>query len=183
MGGIMSFESYLESQNLILKSVDQGLLEGFIDGLREIRRNNGIVWVAGNGGACSTASHTAADFNKTTKSFGHEPLKTISISDMSALTTAFSNDEAFDESVAGPLEILAAPRDGLLLLSVSGTSPNIVRGLQAAHSKNLSTFVIVGANGKKTAEQSTHAIVLDSLDYQIVENAQMTLIHWITKVI
>jgi D-sedoheptulose 7-phosphate isomerase len=179
----VSFDSYLESQNLVLKSVDRGKLDEFIEGLRKIRQNDGFLWVAGNGGACSTASHTAGDFNKTTLNFGGAPVKTIPISDMTALTTAFSNDVSFDENISGPLEILAGPNDGLLLLSVSGTSSNIIRGLESAHSKKITTFSIVGANGKRTADSSTYGIVLDSIDYQIVENAQMTLIHWITKVV
>lgn len=179
----MNFECYLESQNKALHAIDRNKLDAFIDGLREVRKNSGFLWVAGNGGACSTASHTAGDFNKTTLSFGREPVKTIPITDMSALTTAFSNDVDFGESISGPLEILAGPRDALLLLSVSGTSENIVQGLETARNKGMTIFSIVGANGETTAERSTHAIVIESTDYQIVENVQMTLIHWITKIV
>jgi D-sedoheptulose 7-phosphate isomerase len=179
----MDFDEYLDSQNSVLKSVDNLNLANFIDGLRRIRSGNGILWVAGNGGACSTASHTAGDFNKTTIGFGNKPIKTVAISEMSALTTAFSNDVNFDESISGPFDILAGPNDGLLLLSVSGTSPNIVRALELASIRQIPTFSIFGAKGKTAAEKSTHSIVLDSSDYQIVENVQMTLIHWITKTV
>lgn len=179
----MDFNTYLELQNSVLKSVDDQKLAKFIDGLRKIRKNNGILWVAGNGGACSTASHAAGDFNKTTISFGNKPLKTVAISEMSALTTAFSNDVNFDESISGPFDILAGPFDGLLLLSVSGTSSNIVNALELASLRQINTFSIFGERGKEVAKKSTHSIILDSSDYQIVENAQMTLIHWITKIV
>jgi D-sedoheptulose 7-phosphate isomerase len=179
----MDFDAYLESQNSVLKSVNRGKLAAFIEGLREIRAADGILWVAGNGGACSTASHTAGDFNKTTLGFGNRPVKTVSISDMSALTTAFSNDIGFDESISGPLEILAGPNDGLLLLSVSGTSPNILKALKIAADRQIRTFSIFGEKGKEAAAKTSYSIVLESSDYQIVENAQMTLIHWITKIV
>ncbi len=179
----MDFDEYLDSQNSVLKSVDQSNLATFIDGLRQIRSNHGILWVAGNGGACSTASHTAGDFNKTTISFGNKPIKTVAISEMSALTTAFSNDVNFAESISGPFDILASPNDGLLLLSVSGTSSNIVSALELASNRHIPTFSIFGEKGKAIAAKSDHSIILDSTDYQIVENAQMTLIHWITKIV
>jgi D-sedoheptulose 7-phosphate isomerase len=179
----MDFKTYLELQNTALNSVDPKHLADFIEGIRRIRANDGFIWVAGNGGACSTASHTAGDFNKTTKSFGNRPVKTIAISEMSALTTAFSNDIDFKESISGPLDILAGPNDGLLLLSVSGTSPNIVRALEVAAARKITTFAIVGEKGREVAAKATHAIILESADYQIVENAQMTLIHWITKIV
>ncbi len=179
----MDFDTYLESQNSVLMSVNREKFAAFIQGLREIREAGGILWVAGNGGACSTASHTAGDFNKTTLGFGNRPIKTVSISDMSALTTAFSNDIDFNESISGPLDILVGPNDGLLLLSVSGTSPNIVKALQVAADRQIATFCIFGEKGKDVAPMSAYSIVLESSDYQIVENAQMTLIHWITKIV
>jgi D-sedoheptulose 7-phosphate isomerase len=179
----VDFNEYLELQNRALVSVEPNQLTAFIEGLRKVRENNGFIWVAGNGGACSTASHTAGDFNKTTISLGNQPVKTIAISDMSALTTAFSNDVDFNESISGPLEILAGSNDGLLLLSVSGTSPNIVKALDLATKLQIPTFAIFGEKGAAIATRSTYSIVLKSSDYQIVENAQMTLIHWITKIV
>jgi D-sedoheptulose 7-phosphate isomerase len=179
----VDFYKYLESQNYVLESVNTTKLAEFIEGLREIRASDGILWVAGNGGACSTASHTAVDFNKTTLGFGNRPLKTVAISDMSALTTAFSNDIDFSESISGPLDILASSNDGLLLLSVSGTSPNILRALETALVSQITTFCIFGEKGKEVAATSKYSIVLESSDYQIVENAQMTLIHWLAKIV
>lgn len=179
----MDFNQYLKSQSFVLESVNKTKLAEFIEGLREIRASEGILWVAGNGGACSTASHTAGDFNKTTLGFGNRPLKTVAISDMSALTTAFANDIDFSRSISGPLEILANSNDGLLLLSVSGTSSNILKALEIALVREIKTFCIFGKKGKEIAKTSKYSLVLESSDYQIVENAQMTLIHWITKII
>jgi D-sedoheptulose 7-phosphate isomerase len=179
----VNFEKYLELQNSILNGLDRRLLTSFTDGLRRLKENGATLWVAGNGGASSTASHVVADFNKTVMGFGSTPLKTVAITDLTALTTAYSNDVDFSESICGPLNSLAGPNDGILLLSVSGTSPNILRTLDVAKKKRITSFSIFGSKGSEAAKESDYSLIIDSEDYQIVENIQLILIHWITKVL
>jgi phosphoheptose isomerase len=97
------------------------------------------------------------------------------------MQTAFANDESFKDAFALTLDLYAEERDALLILSVSGLSPNLLAASQSAFRRNIDVFAIVGIRGKELAENSDHSLVIESDDYQIVENAQMSLIHWFVK--
>lgn len=179
----MIFRDYVADNNRALLSVQDALLDKFASGLRSVRDRGGVLYVLGNGGSAATASHAVADFTKTAKQFGGESLKCIAISEMVSLQTAYANDQSFEVGAAETIRSLANPQDALLLVSVSGISPNIVACFNAATDLALTTFTIFGSRGKELAALSDHGIVLDSDDYQVVENAQLTLIHWLVKVL
>lgn len=149
--------------------------------LQDVRSTGSTVWVGGNGGSAASASHTVADFTKTSTSGGKAPIRAIALSELVSLVTAFSNDVSFEDAFAESLRLLAKPGDVFLLISVSGTSPNLVRAATVAAEIGLKVVSLVGARGHKVAAQSDAAIVIQSEDYQVVENMHMALIHWFVK--
>ncbi len=102
---------------------------------------------------------------------------------MTALQTALGNDISFEDGFAYALRRFASKGDALMIISVSGTSPNLLRVTEVAREIDIPVFSIVGAKGSQQSRLSAHAIIIPSEDYQIVENAQMVLVHWITKVL
>jgi len=177
------FESYVQQHEQVFREVSRDQIKEFIDGLRLLRASKGTLWVVGNGGSAATASHVVADFNKTILQFGKPSLKTFCISDMVPLSTALANDIDFESAIAESLEMFASKKDGLLVLSVSGTSPNLLRALSRGGQIGMKRFAIVGAGGKETASDLDFKIVVPSTDYQIVENIHLLLLHYFTKVI
>ena len=67
------------------------------------------------------------------------------------------------------------------MISVSGRSPNLVKALEVANSLGMRSSAWVGTRGAGLVDKVEHLVVFDSDDYQIVENAQVSLMHWITK--
>lgn len=179
----MKYVEYVRLNNLALSEVPETEIHDFIEAMKDLRRRSGTLFVVGNGGSAASASHAVADFSKTIKIGKWGAIKTISISEMVSLQTAYANDESFEFAAARTLETFASNSDAVLVVSVSGKSPNLLQVVQAAKDAGVETFSLVGSRGRVLADACDHSIVISSADYQIVENAHMTLIHWFVKVL
>src|SRR4051812_13737952 len=107
--------------------VAQRLLRAYSEGAQ--------VLVAGNGGSASTASHVACDLGKTV--LGANPtarasrFRVVSLAENVALLTAWANDEGYETVFAEQVRMLGRPGDVLMVITASGSSPNIVEALDA----------------------------------------------------
>lgn len=172
---------YVDANASVLRGVSETDLNNLINLVKEVRESDGTLWILGNGGSASLASHASGDFSKTVKGLGGGPLRAVALSDLVALQTAFSNDESFEEGFGKSLELLARQGDGVLFFSVSGTSPNLMSATKKAIDLGLKVGAVVGSAGTGAPQRAHCLVVLDSNDYQIVENAQVTIMHWLTK--
>jgi phosphoheptose isomerase len=177
----MKFESYVLEHSSALEKVSHDTLGRFSLSLGGLRETGKTLWVAGNGGSSATASHAVADFTKTVTQDGKKGIKAVALSEMVSLQTAFANDVSFIDAMSETLKLVGVESDALLLFSVSGQSPNLLRAAKAATGLGMEVLSIVGSNGSPLADLSTHAILLDSDDYQVVENLHVTLMHWLVK--
>jgi D-sedoheptulose 7-phosphate isomerase len=178
---IENFEGYLSLNNHVAKNVNEDLVTQLIEGLQNIRSSENYLWILGNGGAAGTASHLVTDFSKGSNELGGKPLRAIAVSEMISLVTATGNDIGFEQIFSKALNLYAKSGDGVLILSVSGTSPNLVKAHSTAKELGLSTYSILGKKGLRLGKSCDVSIVLDSDDYQIVENIQLMIGHWIMK--
>src|SRR5271156_6259525 len=143
------------------------------------------VYVIGNGGSGSNASHFCEDLGKgtiTREDFDNDAkkrLRILSLTDNTPYILAWGNDEGFDRVFLEQLKNLANPGDLLIAISGSGNSPNILRAVEWANRHDLRTFGCTGFNGGKLrtlAQQSLH-VPLD--DMGIVESIHLTAFHWV----
>jgi D-sedoheptulose 7-phosphate isomerase len=177
---IINFDKYLRSHSDIFNSLDKEQLSKFLVSLEILYKSRGTLWIAGNGGSATTASHASVDFTKTARSEAGS-LRAIALSDLIALNTAYSNDISFEKNYELSIQDLAKPGDALMIISVSGLSPNLLNLFVAAKKLKLQTLALVGERGHKIAQESDAGIIIKSNDYQIVENIQLIIIHWLTK--
>jgi len=178
---IENFEGYLSLNNHVAKDVNVDLVTLLIEELQNIRSSENYLWILGNGGAAGTASHLVTDFSKGSSELGGKPLRAIAVSEMVSLMTATANDIGFEDVFSKALTLYAKKGDGVLILSVSGTSPNLIKAHVAAQELGLSTYSILGKKGLELGNSCDVSIVLDSDDYQIVENIQLMIGHWVMK--
>jgi D-sedoheptulose 7-phosphate isomerase len=179
----MHWSQYVEANFAAMKAVDEKVIFDFYNILANVRDCGGKIWVLGNGGSASTAAHTVGDFGKTSKAFGARPLMALAPSEMTALQTAYSNDESFSTAFASMLSDFGEAKDAVWLISVSGTSPNLVAAQSQAKASGMRVLSTVGKSGLKLASESDVGIVIDSEDYQVVENVHLILMHWLTKLL
>jgi len=113
----------------VLAEVQVYAVQRLVEIFREARDRGSFIYIAGNGGSSSTASHWVNDLGKATKRSGCRPLKVMCLSDNMSWFSALSNDEGYERAFSGQLENFASPGDVLTCISASGNSPNLVRAV------------------------------------------------------
>src|SRR3954462_14362320 len=139
-------------KNDLLQAIDNIDLEKVgeaIEVLKQARDQNRHIFVCGNGGSASTASHFACDMVKGA-SFGRESrFRIMALTDSLPTITAYSNDVSYECIFVEQLKNFAEPGDVLMAISGSGNSPNIFRALEYANSIGCRTIALSGRDGGK----------------------------------
>jgi D-sedoheptulose 7-phosphate isomerase len=143
-------------------------LFGLLVGLRE---EGGMLYVVGNGGSASVASHAVTDFLNVGK------LRATTVHD-SSLITCMANDFGYEAAYARILSILAKPSDVLVAISSSGRSPNIVNAVNAFRNQGGVAITLSGFSSDNPLRGLGHYnIWLDSADYGSVEIGHQFVLH------
>lgn len=178
-------DGYREEVSMHLRNVSTEALARASERLLRAHRDGAQVMVAGNGGSASTASHLACDLAKTV--LGTDPttrasrFRVVSLADNVALLTAWANDEGYETVFAEQVKMLGRPSDVLVVISVSGNSPNILAALRAASERGVETVGLLGCDGGAAAELVDDAIVVPCHDFGHVESAHLVLAHLLTE--
>lgn len=146
----------------LLKSIDPKDIATCADILRKARDSGAMIYVAGNGGSASTATHLANDLGKATKTSGMPPMRVVSMSDNISWLTALGNDEGYDRVFAGQMENFAKPGDVLIVISTSGNSGNLVKAAEMAKERGMTSIGILGFKGGKLKDMVDASVWLPS---------------------
>ncbi len=126
-----------------------GLLEQAVRLIVDTFRAGGRVYVLGNGGSAADAQHIAAELVGRFKQHGRPALPAMALTTDTSALTAISNDYGFEEVFARQVEALVREGDVVWALSVSGSSPNIIKAVKAAKRQ---AAMVIGFTGKEGAE-------------------------------
>jgi D-sedoheptulose 7-phosphate isomerase len=176
---------FLERVSQELERIDPAQVQALADAVFDCYRKGRFVFVIGNGGSGSSASHLCEDLGKCTlrrEDFDNDKkkrLRILSLTDNTPYILAWANDEGFDRVFVEQLKNLASPGDLLIAISGSGNSPNILKAVDWANRNGMHTFGCTGFSGgklKTLAKQGLH-VPLD--DMGIVESIHLTAFHWV----
>lgn len=168
---------YFDEQQSILAQLDTAALDTILEILERARAERRHIFVFGNGGSASTASHFAADLQKNTVRSHMPRFQVTCLNDNVAIFSAYANDDGYECVFAEPLISHADPGDIVLAISASGNSPNVLRAIQAANERNLVTIGFAGMTGGKLAQMAQHCIIIPSDSYEHIEDAHLMLCH------
>lgn len=143
-----------------------------LDALRAGR----TLLVAGNGGSAAIASHVAAEFLGKCIQDRH-PLPAISLAESHSSLTAIGNDYGFDEVFLRGVQAFGRPGDVLLAMSTSGSSPNVLRGVEEARRRGLRTILMVGSKGESRRGLADHTLVVPSEETPRIQEVHMLWAH------
>ena len=141
--------------------------------LRASIQNNQTIFVAGNGGSAALAQHYVCDLSKGANRdwlVNFRRYKAICLSSNMGYITAISNDEHYDEVFRQQLINLAKPKDILILISSSGNSANIIKGLQYGKQLGMVTIGICGFDGGKLKKMADYVAHINHASYEICES-------------
>jgi len=143
------------------------------------------MFLFGNGGSASLASHMACDLGKGTVVNGNpQPrFRVVALTDNIPLMTAWANDVSYDRIFAEQLQNLIYPGDVAFAISGSGNSPNVLAGLQVARAVGAVTMGLTGFQGGKMRALCDFCVVVPSNNMQIIEDFHLSVAHAIFSVI
>jgi D-sedoheptulose 7-phosphate isomerase len=182
---------YLEALAEAARRIDPAEVSRAVDLLWQARERDAAVWVAGNGGSASTASHFAADLAKSTAVDGRRRFRVMSLVDNPAWTTALTNDLGFEHLFSEPLRNLMRPGDVLVLFSVHGGSgrdrsgewsQNLRRAVDVARREFAApVLAFVGFDGGPLRREADVSVWVDARSTPLVESLHVALHHLVCE--
>ena len=186
------FRQYLLQMDTINHTLPLTAIGQTVDILYEAWRREAGVYVIGNGGSASTASHFACDLAKYTIPPGNKRFRALALVDNIPLVSAWTNDSGFGSIFAEQLEPWLRQGDVLVALSVhggSGTgeagpwSQNLVQAIQLAKKRGATTIGMSGFGGGALKEMADVCIVVpvdeEPVGTPLVESYHVVLHHLI----
>lgn len=176
----MSFTGSYRSRLVeAISSLDLAKVDEAIEWFREARDHNRHIFVCGNGGSASTASHFACDILKGA-SFGHEQrFRIFALTDSLPTLTAYSNDVCYECVFEEQLKNFAEREDLVIAISGSGNSPNVVRAIEYANQIGCKTIALTGRDRGKLGPLAQLNIHVDSPHMGRIEDAHLVVCHMI----
>ena len=176
-------QNYLDQLSLVLTRYPIGQVLVIAEILIK-KIDEGTLYVAGNGGSASTASHMATDLGVGSLRRSN-PLRIVSLVDNAAVLTATANDLTFDEIFSQQLKLLGRKGDVFICFSASGNSKNLINAVIEAREMEITTISITGFDGGALRTISDFNIHIDTEigSYGVVEDVHSTISHMLTEII
>jgi len=177
----MFFDDYSVALSKTMDQIARDDVQKLYDLIDDARKNGKHVFVLGNGGSASAATHWVCDFGKGINTENSQRMKIIAPVDNGALFSALGNDCGYNTTFSEQLKTFLEAGDLVISLSVSGNSGNLVESHRYAKEMGATTVCIVGDLNGKLIEMSDFAIVTKSTNYGVVEDIHIILEHAISQ--
>lgn len=176
---------YFGKLKAAINAIERESIEKVVKIIFKAYERNKQIFILGNGGSASTASHFACDLGKGTLANVYHKnerrFRVISLTDNVATMTAFGNDLAFEDIFHQQLRNLVENGDIVIGISASGNSPNILKALTYAKSCKATTIGLLGfKTGGKAKKLVDYDITIQDTHYGRVEDIHLALCHLIT---
>jgi len=154
----------------------------------EAYRNDKKIYILGNGGGASTASHLACDLGKGTLARVYDRnekrLHVLSLTDNVALITAYANDISYDDIFLQQLRNLVEPEDIVIAISGSGNTKNVLNAVAYSKKIGAKTIGLTGFNeGGKLAQIVDIPLIVRTNHYGPLEDVHMMIGHLVSACI
>jgi D-sedoheptulose 7-phosphate isomerase len=170
-------DGYFEKLKRTLDLISRDELEGFLALLLDALDRGCHVFIMGNGGSSSTASHFVADFNKGLSLGKKKRFRFICLADNTATITAYANDLSYDDIFVEQLRNFLEPADLVIAISGSGNSRNVIKAIEYANAVGATTLGLTGYDGGALRKLARHGVHIPIDDMQVTEDLHMVLDH------
>src|SRR5688572_331543 len=168
-----------------LARVNPAEISRMADLIYEAWQGGKFVFIFGNGGSGTTASHMSEDLGKSTlrhadlKDESKKRLKVLSLTDNLGWIMAVGNDVAYDQIFVQQLMNYGGKGDLVVAISGSGNSPNVLNAVDWANRHGLTTYGLTGYDGGKLKKMQQHGLHVDLHDMGMVESIHLCAFHWV----
>ena len=176
----MTFPELYKSELLkAIDAIDLAKVNQVIDLFREARDHGRRIFVCGNGGSASTASHFACDILKGASYQREKRFRIMALTDQLPTLTAYANDVGYDCVFCEQLKNFAEPGDVFLAISGSGNSPNVIEAMKYANEIGCRTVAMTGRNGGKLGPMAEINLQVSVPHMGRIEDAHLITCHMI----
>jgi D-sedoheptulose 7-phosphate isomerase len=176
----MNFPAQYKTEVLkALETVDLAKVNQAIELFKDARAGGRHIFVCGNGGSASTASHFACDIVKGASQGRSQRFRIMALTDQIATLTAYANDVSYDCVFVEQLRNFAQPGDLVMCISGSGNSPNVIRAMEYANSIGCKTLALTGRDGGKLGPLAQLNIQVAAPHMGRIEDSHMIVCHMI----
>jgi D-sedoheptulose 7-phosphate isomerase len=185
LGATLNLPSYLDRLNREVSRLNQDDIRRWADLVYEAWAKDRFVFIFGNGGSGTTASHMAEDLGKSTirpeelKDDSTKRLKVLSLTDNAGWIMAVGNDVGYDQIFVQQLMNYGSAGDLVIAISGSGNSPNVLNAVDWANRHGLVTFGLTGYRGGKLKAMQQHGLHVELDDMGMVESIHLCVFHWV----
>ena len=180
--------SYLSDIKEVTEKISMSDIDRAIGILFNAWEEENQVFICGNGGSASTATHFACDLNKTTITPGKNRFKVECLNDNIPLMLALVNDDGFENIFYEQLQAKFQKGDVLICISVHGGagkdkaglwSQNLLKAMNYAKQIGGKTIGLSGFDGGPIKEIADACIVVPIDSTPQVESFHLSLEHLI----
>ncbi len=185
LGIELDSSAYLKRLQSELDRIDRAAMERWADAIYQAWVNERYVFIFGNGGSGTTASHMCEDLGKSTlpESELHDEtrkrLKVLSLTDNAGWLMAIGNDLSYDQIFLQQLMNFGSAGDLVIAISGSGNSENVLRAVDWANRHGLTTFGLTGYDGGRLKQMQQDGLHVELNDMGMVESIHLALFHWV----
>lgn len=176
-------QNYMSELQQTMDQLSQPLISDVIHALQRARMRGSQVFIMGNGGSASTASHFVCDLAKNTRCDGLPHFRAIGLADNMEIFSAYANDEGYENVFSQQLINLVRPDDIVIAISASGNSKNVVNAVEEAKKYGATTIGFTGFSGGRLGQIVDIQIHVDSDIIEHVEDIHLMLEHMIVRTI
>jgi len=176
-------QEYISTLQQTMEQLPRQFIADVIAVLQRARLQDNQVFIMGNGGSASTASHFVCDLAKNTRREGLPHFRVIGLTDNMAIFSAYANDEGYENVFSKQLANLIRPDDIVIGISASGNSKNVLNAMEEAQKYNVTTIGFTGFDGGRLAQMVNINIHVKSNIIEHVEDIHLMLEHMIVKTI
>ena len=181
---ISDAKQYFEELQGVMVSLPKEGIDQIASCLLNVCDAGRTVYLCGNGGSASLASHFACDLGKgTAYCNGGKRLRALSLTDNLPGLTAWANDSSYEDVFSEQLRNFVQPHDVVFAISGSGNSKNVLNALQVAREAGATTVGISGFQGGKMKALCDICVVVPSNNMQIIEDVHLAMAHSIFRIV
>lgn len=181
-------KNYLAEVKEIAEKISVEDINGTIELLYDTWKNGNQVFICGNGGSASTATHFACDLAKTTIIDSQERFRVECLNDNIPLMLALVNDEGFDNLFIEQLKSKFEKGDVIICISVHGGagrdkaqlwSQNLLKAMKYAQENGGKAIGFSGFDGGPMKDIADTCVVIPAHSTPQVESFHLTIEHLI----
>ena len=183
MGFQVFARQYLNGLNGLLDGFDTEAFDRIVNSILDAYSDETAIFIMGNGGSASTASHFACDINKGCCLDLDKKFKVICLNDNIPTLLAYANDLDYASVFVEQLKNFFHSGDLVIGISGSGNSENVLRAIRYANENGGKTVGLTGYSGGKLGQLVDIAYVAASDDMQKIEDVHMIIVHMIMQAV